>query len=242
MLLFYVRHGDPVYNPDSITPKGEREAEAIGRRLAMYGIDEIYTSNRTRAIQTAMPTCELLKKSYTELDFCDENIAFRDFSDFAEDGRHWICEFEHYKPLLLSDEIRKLDKEWYSHPAFADLGVKEGWKRLSDSTDNFLKNLGYEHIRDENRYKLLDNADENKRVALFAHEGVGLLLLSAILDIPYPMVGVHFHLRTTGLTVIEFKHESGYSYPKLFTHSNDAHLYKEGLPLGRNYYGGDIIF
>lgn len=242
MLLFYVRHGDPIYDPDSITPKGEREAEAIGRRLAMYGVDEIYTSNRIRAIQTAQPTCELLKKSYTKLDFFDESLAFAEFSDVTTDGRHWICEIEEYKPLLLGSEMRKLDKEWHTHPAFANLGVKDGWNRFTNSADDFLRSLGYDHVRDENRYKLLDNADENKRVAIFAHEGVGLLFLSAILDIPYPMIGVHFHLRTTGLTVIEFKHENGFSYPKLFTHSNDSHLYKEGLPLGRNYYRGNIIF
>ena len=49
MLLFYVRHGDPIYNPDSLTPLGERQAEAIARRLALYGIDKIYSSTSTRA-------------------------------------------------------------------------------------------------------------------------------------------------------------------------------------------------
>ena len=34
MLLFYLRHGDPIYSPDSLTPLGQRQAEALGRRLA----------------------------------------------------------------------------------------------------------------------------------------------------------------------------------------------------------------
>ena len=29
MLLYIVRHGDPIYQPDSLTPLGERQAEAI---------------------------------------------------------------------------------------------------------------------------------------------------------------------------------------------------------------------
>ena len=33
MLFFYVRHGDPIYNPDSLTPLGQRQAEAVGKRL-----------------------------------------------------------------------------------------------------------------------------------------------------------------------------------------------------------------
>ena len=42
MLLYYIRHGDPIYNPDQLTPLGKRQAEAIGKRLAIHGIDKIY--------------------------------------------------------------------------------------------------------------------------------------------------------------------------------------------------------
>ena len=38
MLLYFIRHGDPCYDPDSLTPLGLRQAEAIGRRLARYEI------------------------------------------------------------------------------------------------------------------------------------------------------------------------------------------------------------
>lgn len=34
MLLFYVRHGDPVYQPDSLTPLGEKQADAVAKRRA----------------------------------------------------------------------------------------------------------------------------------------------------------------------------------------------------------------
>ena len=33
MLLFYIRHGDPVYDPDSLTPLGLKQAEAVAKRL-----------------------------------------------------------------------------------------------------------------------------------------------------------------------------------------------------------------
>ena len=75
MLLFYIRHGDPIYNPDSLTPLGHRQAEAISKRFAVYGLDEIYSSPSTRAKQTAQPTCEVLKKEPTILDWCYESPA-----------------------------------------------------------------------------------------------------------------------------------------------------------------------
>lgn len=62
MLFFYVRHGDPTYNPDALTPLGRRQAEAVGRRLSAFGVDKIYASTSTRAIQTAQPAAEMMKR------------------------------------------------------------------------------------------------------------------------------------------------------------------------------------
>jgi len=80
MLFFYIRHGDPIYNPDSLTPLGHRQAEAVGRRLAQFGMDKIYASTSNRAIQTAQPLCELVKKDLTQLDFANENHAWQELT------------------------------------------------------------------------------------------------------------------------------------------------------------------
>ena len=39
MLLFYIRHGDPIYHPDNLTPLGLRQAESVAKRLALFGIE-----------------------------------------------------------------------------------------------------------------------------------------------------------------------------------------------------------
>ena len=56
MLLYFIRHGDPIYNPDSLTPLGERQAEAVAKRLALFGVNKIYASTSNRAILTATLT------------------------------------------------------------------------------------------------------------------------------------------------------------------------------------------
>lgn len=38
MLLFFVRHGDPIYHPDSLTELGERQAEALVKRMGFFGL------------------------------------------------------------------------------------------------------------------------------------------------------------------------------------------------------------
>ena len=50
MLLFYIRHGDPIYNPDSLTPLGHRQAESVAKRLSMFGIDEMTVGQITALI------------------------------------------------------------------------------------------------------------------------------------------------------------------------------------------------
>ena len=87
MLLYYIRHGDPIYDPDSLTPLGHRQAEALAKRLAVHGIDRIYASSSNRAIQTAQPTCEMVKKEMTVLDWCSEVHAWRELTTVTEDGK-----------------------------------------------------------------------------------------------------------------------------------------------------------
>ena len=53
MLLYYVRHGDPIYDPNQLTELGKLQAAAVAKRLARYGVDEVYTSPSNRARQTA---------------------------------------------------------------------------------------------------------------------------------------------------------------------------------------------
>lgn len=238
MLLFYIRHGDPTYDPDELTPLGKRQAESVAKRLALYGIDRIFASTSNRAIQTAKPTCEILKKEMTLLDFANEHHAYLDFSVVKEDGRRiWAVEELATRRLLTSAEMRALGENWYTHPDLPNCNFKGGIERIKLETDKFLASLGYEHIIGSGTYKV--TGPTPKRVALFAHNNFGLAFLSSILDIPYPMVCSHFDMGHSHITVIHFKEEEdGLSSPVIFSFSNDSHLYRDGLPTAFNntYY------
>ena len=60
MLLYLVRHGDPIYETDSLTERGKIQAEAVGKRIAASKIDKIYSSPMGRARMTAEPAARLL--------------------------------------------------------------------------------------------------------------------------------------------------------------------------------------
>ena len=237
MLLFYVRHGDPIYSPDSLTPLGERQAEAVAKRLALYGIDEIYSSTSNRAMLTAKPLSEIVKKTPVLLDFANEGHAWTQLTVHVDGARRWLFHSGEHRRLVNSEEFIKLGHRWYDHPEFAGGTFEEGMNRILTESNAFLASLGYEHIERTGAYKVTE--DNNKRIAFFAHQGFGLAFLSAVLDIPYPQFCTHFDMTHTGVTVIEFKNENGFAYPKILTLSSDSHLYREGLP---TKYNGAIYF
>ena len=229
MLLYYIRHGDPIYNPDSLTPKGQQQAAALVPRLTRFGLNEIYVSSSNRAIQTAEPTCRELGIEPTVLDWCKEHYAFREFSVLGQkDHYHWVFQDEDYCRLMASPEIRKLDQDWYRHEAFADGGFQKGLERIQKETDAFIAQLGYRHCIEKGYYEA-ENPSE-RRIALFAHQGFGMAFLSCLLDIPYPSVCTHFDMGHSGVTIIEFREENGIAIPKVLQLSNDSHLYRAGLP------------
>ncbi len=58
MLLYLIRHGEKATKTENVmhielTPKGFRQADLLGNRLAGEGIQRIYSSDMTRALQTA---------------------------------------------------------------------------------------------------------------------------------------------------------------------------------------------
>ncbi len=229
MLLFYVRHGDPIYDPDSLTPLGHLQADAVAKRLARYGIDDIYASSSNRALLTAKPTCDILGKEPTVLDWCNEGHAWLQLTEMDANGnREWCFAKQKYIELFCSNEVKALGENWHTYPAFEGTTLGEGIERIKRETYAFLKELGFEHDAQKGMYKSSNQG--NKRIALFAHQGFGLAFLSAVSLIPYPLFSTRFDITTTGVTVINFPETDGYIMPRILTFSNDSHIYSEGLP------------
>lgn len=60
MILYIIRHGDPIYSTDSLTERGKLQAEAVAKRMQQAGINKVFSSPMGRAKMTAEPTCRLL--------------------------------------------------------------------------------------------------------------------------------------------------------------------------------------
>ncbi len=238
MLLYYIRHGDPIYNPDSLTELGHRQAEALSKRLAGSGIEAIYCSSSNRARQTAEPTCACLGIEPVVLDWMNESYTYRDFSVEIEDGkRRWGFTQEPIKKKFNLPEVRALGDRWYMHEVFEGMSFRQGVERIERETDGFLLSLGFKHDREGHFYTAVE--PNERRIAIFAHQGFGIAFLSALLDIPYNEYALRFDISHTGMTVIKFDEGEGTLVPRVLQHSNDSHLYKEGL--GTKYHNALLI-
>ncbi|MCR4622962.1 MAG: histidine phosphatase family protein [Clostridiales bacterium] len=237
MLLFYIRHGDPVYDPDGLTELGRRQAEACARRLSAYGLDKIYSSSSERARLTALPTCEILKKDMTLLDWCQESLAWQEFTVVRGGHRQWIFQAEDTVKLLTSLAVTRLGEDWTEHPDFSSTGAKKGIERVRRHTWEFLSELGYAYDTVSGMY--LHTGPSPKRVALFAHQGFGMAFLSTVLCIPYPIFSTRFDTGHTGITVIDFPEVDGPCLPRCLQMANDSHLYADRLPTN---YQNKVLF
>ena len=62
MRILLIRHAEPDYTIDSLTPKGRVEAELLSRRMIRYDIRDFYVSPLGRARDTAACTLDKLNR------------------------------------------------------------------------------------------------------------------------------------------------------------------------------------
>ena len=226
MLLYIVRHGDPVYETDSLTDRGKLQAEAVGKRLFDAKVDRIFSSPMGRATETAEPACQMLglKKNIEE----------------------WACEIEDESFIPFLDgkmkSIISVQNTYYLENGNIDLPYDRAYecrginqsdmelavKRIERKGNEFLERLGY---REENGiYRILRNNDE--KVALFCHAVFSYAWMSVLLHIPLHIMCSSFKNTHTGVTIVEFQNnENGITAPRCLCYSDVSHLYASGLDL-----------
>ena len=223
MLLYIVRHGHPDYATDSLTERGWLQAEAVGKRLAATGIDQVYASPMGRARQTAEPTCRLL----------DLPCQIEPWAHEVQDDR--LTEEPYGKPISVTmvqntyyRENGGIDLPYdraYEAVGFRASGMKNAVAYIEEGGRDFLERLGY---KEENGVYRILRANEDK-VALFCHSIMARAWISTLLHIPIHMMWAGFHYTHTGVTVLEFRNNAdGFTAPKCLCYSDMSHLYAHG--------------
>ena len=225
MLLYIVRHGDPIYETDSLTERGRMQAEAVGRRIADSKIDRIFTSPMGRARMTAEPACRLLGLEATVEEWAHE-IEDERLTPYP-DG---VLKSISHLPNTVFRENGNIDLPY--DRALECTAVNqtrmEEVARISEGGRDFLERLGY---REENGVYRILNPNEEK-VALFCHSAFSRAWLSVLLHVPLHIMWSSFNFTHTGVTVLSFKnYKSGFTAPRCLCLSDMSHLYAHGPDL-----------
>ena len=229
MLLYIVRHGDPIYETDSLTERGRLQAEAVGKRIAAAGVNKIFSSPMGRAMETAEPACRLLGLEKHIEDWTHE-IGDERLTPFPDGIMKSITNVQNTY-YLENGNISLPFERSYECTGINQSNMKEAVAFIEEHGKAFLERLGY---REENGIYRILTPNEDK-VALFCHAAFSRAWLSVLLHIPIHIMWSSFEYTHTGVTVVEFKNnENGITAPRCLCFSDMSHLYAEGLDLKYN--------
>ncbi len=217
MRLLMIRHGDPDYEKDSLTPTGWREAELLANRLKTMDIAAFYVSPLGRARDTASCTLKAMHRSAETLDWLREFPPHRLDADIGRQTPLWD-----WLPGTWTKEPRFYDKDvWYQVPVMEQAGAEEEYRRATAGLDGLLERHGYR------RNGMIYDAVQPNRdtIALFCHFGLECVLLSHLIGAS-PMVLWHGTCAapTSVTTVITEERRQGTASFRMSSFGDVSHL------------------
>ena len=175
MRILLIRHGEPDYTTDTLTPTGRREAELLSRRMAAYHIRDYYVSPLGRARETAEYT---LRAAGREAEILPWLAEFRARYYDAEAGHERIC--WDLKPRVWTAHPELADPEnWADSPVYAGGNAREVWEETRSGVDALMSRYGFR--RDGAVWLSEHNCRDT--IALFCHFGVSCVLLSHLMNV-----------------------------------------------------------
>ena len=181
--ILLIRHAEPDYSIDSLTPKGHIEAELLSRRLQSYSIRDFYQSPLGRARDTASYTLARLGRSAETLPWLHE---FSGTYPDPETGHPRIVAWV-VKPRICSCFPGVFDiHTWFNAPAFNGGTVQKVWKQTTDGVDELLAR--YRLFKDGPIWHCPESHDFT--LALFCHFGISMAVLGYLTDVS-PLVLWH---------------------------------------------------
>lgn len=237
MRLLFIRHGDPDYEHDTLTEKGDHEAELLSGVLAGEHIDEIYKSPLGRAQRTAMftekktgikgQTKDWLREFPNILHTGGDGLLQRVYPDTEEiygskDGPRILWDM---LPSYLVSGKYYLDNENWRRARVSEVSrAGDMYESVTAGFDELLSEHGY--VREGMLYRV--EKENTKTLALFCHFGVQCVLLSHLWNCS-PFILWHFlGIQTSSVTeAVTEEREQGTAIFRALRIGDISHL-KEG--------------
>ena len=220
MKLLIVRHGDPDYAIDSLTPTGWEEARLLADRLTKLDVKAFYVSPLGRARDTLSVTLERLGRTAKVEPWLREFPAVVQKPNEADSiawdwlPQDWTAEPRFYHPT-----------QWLEVPVFRDSNLPELYSQVCRGLDSLLASHGY--VREGNFYRVTDRNTDT--VVLTCHFGLESVLLSHLLGVS-PMVLWHGSCAAPAsvTTLTTEERREGIALFRMNAFGDTSHLYIAG--------------
>lgn len=226
MRIYLIRHADPDYANDALTPLGHQQAAALAERMRGVKIDRIYASPMGRAQLTATYTAKVKGLSIATLPWTKELGHWRIEQDLDERPGQ-ICPWDiHGHHVRGADPLPGLD-DWHRWPPLDRPEFKRELDEIVGFSDKLFAEFGYR--RERHLYHFDERSDA--QIAVFCHGGFGLTWMAHLLALSLPMVWAGFFLPPSSVTTILMDERcDGVATPRCLGVGDLGHLLVAKLP------------
>ena len=230
MKILLIRHAEPDYANDSLTPKGKTEAKLLAKHLGrLKNVVGIYSSPLGRAMQTAGPSAEQLGLPITVLPWLQE---FRGRILDPESGKEripWDLKHQFWQnaPSLLQEN------QWTTHSLMntATPSVQEVYEETCQGIVQLLETHGF--ILQENR---MFQCEENKEeiILVFCHMALAMAIIGFLTQVsPFALWHGFCMPPSSVASLVTEERQKGLVSFRCFQMGDTSHLAVENEPPSR---------
>ena len=242
MHLVFIRHGEPDYSIDSLTPEGFREAEALAARVAGWkgSVTACYCSPLGRAQRTSEPSLAALGMEAETLPWMAEFTVRT--HDRPDGSRH--CVTWDLLPSWRTEQPKLAEPEGWvraePYPASVADEVVPRWEEIKAGVDGVLARHGY--VRERGIYRVGPDARRTGCLIFFCHHGLACTAIAHILGFAPPQVLDGFFLPPASVTVLySEERQPGVAAFRCQCMGDTSHLREAGLPVSRSGAFGEVF-
>ena len=217
MKITIIRHAEPDYKNNTLTEKGFKEADILGKYLKDEKIDYIYSSPLPRAKFTADAIVKYNNtKTYEVFDFLRE---FKTRVDLPYYKNHIAWDL---RPSYLNDNLKLYDKDkWTEVKEYNFDELKQNYNQVKNGFNAILEKHGYK--RNGIGYDVISSNHDN--IVITCHFGLGCFLLSELLNISPIVLTNHTCAQTSSVTtVVTEERTEGYAIFRMLSFGSIEHL------------------
>lgn len=249
MRLIFIRHAEPDYSFDGLTENGQKEAEALSKRVSKWDVDRFYCSPMGRAIATAEPSLKALNREAITLPWLREYS----YHVVKPHGKAGVC-WDFIPSDWANNPTMYTSSDWLNiEPFCQNHEIKDVYNTMTTELDLILDEYGYKrngnyyinYKNPKNRQILstcidprthfgneTPSSDADPIIVFFCHFGIICLMLSYLLNIPFPTLAQGTIIPPTGVTVLTSEERwNDEAYFRLQNLGDVDHLHKANLPI-----------